>query len=131
MLERAQQGDGLGEFGGGLGGFEAGEAAAFEQDVVAVAVEHEALAVDLDRGDVFGGGERLDAGDVQQIGGSLRQAAEAVAPGVFQRIDGLFGAGFGEFAVGGDAELGFPPAMRRAGRRAGVRMLNAGASESD
>lgn len=63
--ERAQHGDGFGELGGGIGGFEAREAPAFQQDVVAVTVEHQPLAGNLDRRDVFMGGQRFDPGDLQ------------------------------------------------------------------
>ena len=84
--------------------FQAGETAAFEQDVVAAAVEHEALALDLDGGNALGGGEGFDAGNRDQIFGGFGQAAEAVAPGGLKGIDGFFGAGFGKFAVGADAD---------------------------
>ena len=106
-LERAQHFNCFLELSLRTCGFEAWETAAFEQDIVAVAVEHEALPADFDGADVFSSGEGFDAGGLQEIGGGFGDAAEAVAPGCFEGGDGFFGAGFGEFAVGGDAELCF------------------------
>ena len=50
------------EFLAWFGLLEAGEAAALEHDVVAVAGEHQALAADFDGGDVAGGGEDPERG---------------------------------------------------------------------
>jgi hypothetical protein len=49
-------------------------------------VAHEALAGNLEGGDVLGGGKGFDAGDVSQLGGGLGQAAEAVGPGLFESL---------------------------------------------
>jgi hypothetical protein len=76
-------------------------------------VEHEALALISTEADVFGGGEGLDAGDGEQVGGGSGRRPKRSRQDCFEGIDGFFGAGFGEFAVGGDAELGFGPARRR------------------
>lgn len=112
--ERAQHGDGFGELGGRAGGFEARKAPPLQQNVIAVAVEHQALAGNLHGGDLLTRGQRFDAGDFQQIGGGVGQSAEAVAPRLLQGLDGLVGGSLGEFAVGGDAHPGvLQPASRQ------------------
>ena len=67
----------LDELGEGLFLAEAGETFSFEQDVVAVAVEHEALALDLDGGDALGGGDGLDAGNAEEVFRWFRQTSES------------------------------------------------------
>ena len=59
-----QQFDGFFELVFGAYGFEAWEAGAVELDVVAIAGEHEALALQLDAGDVCFGGVELESGAV-------------------------------------------------------------------
>src|SRR6476660_5953714 len=74
---------------------ESWEALSFEQDVVAIAVEHEALGLDLDGGNPFRGGKGLDAGDPDEVFRWFGKPAEAVAPGGFQGDDLLLGEGLG------------------------------------
>ena len=60
---------------------------------------------DLDGGDLVGGGFGFDAGDGYEVLDGVGEAAVAVDPVFLEGGDGFLGVGFGEFAVGVDAEL--------------------------
>ena len=69
-------------------------------------MEDEALAGELDGGDVVGGGFGFDAGDGEEVLDGGGEAAVAVDPVFLEGGDGFGGVGFGELAVGVYAEFG-------------------------
>lgn len=54
----------------------------------------------------MGGGFGFDSCDGEEVFDGFGEAAVAVDPVFFEGVDGFGGVGFGEFAVGVDAELG-------------------------
>ena len=66
-LERPQHLDGFLEFAVGAGGFESQETAAFQEDVIAVSMEYEALAVDFHGRDSFVPASSMRSGGIQNI----------------------------------------------------------------
>src|SRR6478752_6780149 len=79
----------FGEFPLGAGGLQAGKPPTFKQNIVSVAMKHQALALDFHRGNAFRRSESLDSGDFNQPRRGVRDPAEAVAPGFFQGGEGI------------------------------------------
>ena len=61
---------------------------------------------DLHGGDLVGGGFGFEPGDGEEVLDGVGEAAVAVDPVFLEGGDGFGGVGFGEFAVGVDAEFG-------------------------
>lgn len=85
--------------------FEAGEAA-FEEDVVAVAGEHEFLTDDFDLSDVGAGGQEFDALALQEVFGFCGERTEAVDPVFLELVEVVQVGGVGKVFVGRDTGAG-------------------------
>ena len=105
-LEIPQHLQRLFEFLGGLGCRESWEAGAVQQYRRTVLMQDEALVGELHRGDAVGCGFGFYAVEGEEVLDGVGEAAVAVDPVFLEGGDGFRGIGFGEFAVGVDAELG-------------------------